>query len=75
MFSYEDPPTVNALSQQNIIEGGDLRVTCTATFGNPSSTTFYWTKVDNLGFRRNGAILQITSIDRKIVSGMFIIFS
>lgn len=55
---------VNTLSQQDIIEGRDISVTCTATPGNPSSTTFYWTKVDNSGFRQNGATLQLPDIQR-----------
>lgn len=58
------PPLVNTLSNQNIIEGRNLSVTCTATPGNPSSTVLYWTKVDNPGFRQNGAILQLYTIQR-----------
>lgn len=59
-----DTPHVNTLSQQDIIEGRNLSVTCHATPGNPSSTTFYWTKVNNPGFRENGAILQLPNIQR-----------
>lgn len=58
------PPLVNTLSNQNIIEGRDLSVTCTVTPGNPSSTTLYWTKVDNPGFRQNGPTLQLYNIQR-----------
>nr|XP_034316845.1 hemicentin-2-like [Crassostrea gigas] len=59
-----DPPMVNTLSQENMVEGRDLSVTCTTTPGSPSSTTFYWTKVDNPGFRQNGASLQLPNIHR-----------
>lgn len=33
-----DTPIVNALSQQDIIEGRDLSVACTTTPGNPRAT-------------------------------------
>lgn len=58
------PPTVHMLSQRDILEGRNLSVTCKATPGNPSSTTFYWTKVDNPGFRHNGSTLHLPSIQR-----------
>ncbi|XP_052712702.1 uncharacterized protein LOC128186825 isoform X4 [Crassostrea angulata] len=58
------PPKVKRLSQQDIIEGRNLSVTCQATPGNPNSTTFYWTKVDNPGFSQKGSILQILNIQR-----------
>lgn len=61
---FEDPPVVNPLSQQNITEGSNLSVNCTATPGNPSTTTIYWTKIDNLGFRENGSILKLFNIQR-----------
>lgn len=59
-----DPPTVNTLSKQEIIEGRTLTITCQATPGNSSSTTFYWTKVDNPGFRQDGPTLQLPNIQR-----------
>ena len=59
-----DPPSVLALTQREIVEGRDLSVTCQATPGNPSSTTFFWTKEDNSGFRQNGAKLHIPNIQR-----------
>lgn len=59
-----DPPNVYTMRQQNKIEGRDLSVTCRATPGNPNSTTFYWTKVDNPGFRQNGSTLQLPNIQR-----------
>lgn len=59
-----DPPLVNALSDQDIIEEGNLSVTCNATPGNPSSITYFWTKVDNSGLRQNGATLQLHKIKR-----------
>lgn len=59
-----DPPTINTLSLQNMIEGRDLSVTCHAVPGNPNALTFYWTKADNLGFRQNGATLQFSNILR-----------
>uniref|UniRef100_K1RBT9 Uncharacterized protein n=1 Tax=Magallana gigas TaxID=29159 RepID=K1RBT9_MAGGI len=49
------------MSRRNIIEGRDLSVYCTATPGNPTSTTFYWT---NPGFRQNGSTLQLPNIQR-----------
>lgn len=55
---------MNALSNQSIIDGRDLFVTCQATFGNPSLTTIYWTKVDNPGFRQNGSTLQLPNIQK-----------
>nr|XP_034300633.1 B-cell receptor CD22 [Crassostrea gigas] len=58
------PPIVHKLSQQDIIEGKDLSVNCTATPGNPSATTLYWTKVDNPGFRQNGPTLHLPKIKR-----------
>nr|XP_034303739.1 titin-like isoform X4 [Crassostrea gigas] len=58
------PPTLSTLSQQDIIEGNDLSLTCTVTPGNPSTTTFYWTKADNQGFRQNGPTLQLYNIQR-----------
>lgn len=58
------PPTIRTLSQQDIKEGSQLIVNCTVTPGNPSSTTFYWTKVDNSGFRQNGSTLQFYNIQR-----------
>lgn len=59
-----DPPNVLMLSQQDILEGKGLTVTCTATPGNPGSNTFYWTKIDNVGFRQNGSTLLLPNIQR-----------
>ncbi|XP_065933049.1 neural cell adhesion molecule 1-A isoform X3 [Magallana gigas] len=64
LLKIANPPVVNTLFQQDIIEGRDLSVNCTATPGNPSSTAFYWTKVDNSGFRQNGPTLQLLNIQR-----------
>lgn len=50
--------------QRDIIEGRDLSVTCQAIPGNPSASTFYWTKVNNPGFRQNGPTLQLPNIQR-----------
>lgn len=55
---------MNTLSQQQIIEGRDLTVTCQDTPGNPSSTTLYWTKEGNPASRQNGATLELPNIDR-----------
>lgn len=52
------------MSQQDIVEGMNLSVTCNATPGNPNSTLFYWTKVDDVGFRQNGSTLHLDNIDR-----------
>lgn len=59
-----DTPIVNALSQQDIIEGKDLSVACTATPGNPLATLFFWTKIDNPGFKQSGTTLQLHNIQR-----------
>lgn len=59
-----DPPSVNALSHQIIIERRDLSISCQTTPGHPSSNTVYWTKVDNSGFRQDGTTLQIPNINR-----------
>lgn len=64
IFLLTDPPTLSTLSQQDIIEGNDLSLTCTVTPGNPSITTFYLTKADNQGFRQNGPTLQLYNIQR-----------
>lgn len=61
---YTDPPTIKPLSQKDIVEGRALSVTCQAVSGNPNSTKFYWTKVDNSGFRQNGSTLHIHNIQR-----------
>lgn len=59
-----DPPSVIALTNQDIIEKSELSINCTAMAGNPSFTTFYWTKIDNPGFRQNSSTLQIRNINR-----------
>lgn len=61
---YTDPPTIKTLSQQDIVEGRALLVTCQAVSGYPNSTTFYWTKENNPGFRQNGSTLHIPNIQR-----------
>lgn len=52
------------MRQQNIIEGRDLSITCQTTLGNPRSTAFLWTKVDDSGFRQDGPTLQLPNIQR-----------
>lgn len=37
---------------------------CQATPGNPNSTTFYWTKIDNQEFRQSGSTLHLPNIQR-----------
>lgn len=61
---FIDPPTVDTLSQRDVIEERNISITCTATPGNPSFTTFWWTKVDNPGFIENGATIQLSNIQR-----------
>lgn len=63
-FPVIDNPSVLPFTQQNISEGNDLLVTCTAVPGNPNSTTFLWTKTDNQMFRQSGTNLQISNIQR-----------
>lgn len=65
MIQITDPPTVHALPRQNIMEGKNLSITCEASPGNPRSTTFYWTKEDDQGFKQNGPTLRLPSIQRK----------
>lgn len=55
---------MNTLSRQIIIEGNNLSITCQANLGNPSFTAMYWTKVDDAGFRQNGATLHLLDIQR-----------
>lgn len=71
MFSFLVPPTVNTPSQRKVIEGRDLTVTCQDTPGNPSSSTFYWTKEGYPAFRQNGTTLQLPKIYRSS-SGTYI---
>lgn len=58
-YIISDPPTVNAMSQQHMIEGENFSVACLATTGNPRPTTVYWTKEEDQEFRQNGSILQL----------------
>lgn len=55
------------MSQQNIIEGIDVSITCQANVGNPSSTAMYWIKVDDAGFRQNEPTLHLLDIQRTIL--------
>lgn len=64
LINVQYPPVVNLPSKKDIIEGRDLSFNCTATPGNPNFTTFYWTKVDNQGFRQNRSTLQLYNINR-----------
>lgn len=60
-----DPPTIKTLSQEDIIEGRRLSVTCRATPGNPGSTTYFWTKVNDTDFtQRNEATLLLPNIEK-----------
>lgn len=62
---------MNTLSQKDIIEGGNLSVTCQSNPGNPSATNVYWTKVNNSEFRQNESRLHLPNI-QKISSGTYI---
>lgn len=55
---------MHTLSQQNIMEGKNLSITCEASPGNPSLAAFYWTKVDDQRFKQNGPTLRLPSIER-----------
>lgn len=46
------------------IEGRNLSVTCSYTFGEPTATTVYWTKTDSV-FRYDGQILWIPNIEKE----------
>lgn len=61
---------MNALTQQNIVIGRPTSVTCSVNPGNPNSTTFYWTKEDNSGFKQEGATLQLLNT-QKYSSGTY----
>nr|XP_022344647.1 hemicentin-1-like [Crassostrea virginica] len=58
------PPSVYTFTQQQIIEGEDLLVTCNATQGNPSSTAIFWSKSNDPGFRQTGTTLRLLNIHR-----------
>ena len=51
-------------TQQQIIEGEDLLVTCNATQGNPNSTAIFWSKSNDPGFRQTGTTLRLLNIHR-----------
>lgn len=59
---FSDPPSVKPLSQQNVIEGNNLSVTCEAYAGNPSYYTFFWS--NNAGLRQNGSTLHLLNLQR-----------
>lgn len=59
-----DPPMVDKLSKQDIIEGRNLSITCMATSGNPNPIIFYWTKLDNPRFIHTGSTLKLSYIKR-----------
>lgn len=53
------------MSQQDIIEGEDLSVTCMSIHGNPRNTTYYWTKEGDQTFgKKFGALLKLFKIQR-----------
>ena len=64
MESFSDPPSVLTLAQQITIEHEDLSVTCKAIPGNPNYTTFYWTNLNNPGFKQNFSELRLPHIQR-----------
>lgn len=55
---------MHTLSQQTLMEGKNLSITCEASPGNPWFTTFFWTKVNDQGFKQNGPTLELPSIQR-----------
>lgn len=55
---------MKTLSQQNIIEGRNLNLTCQADPGNPRSTMFIWNMEGSSEFTQNGATLQLLNIQR-----------
>lgn len=63
VLNVEYSPSLTDLNQQDIIEGRDLLVNCTATPGNPNTTTFYWSVGTNQVIR-NASTLQVTDIQR-----------
>lgn len=64
-FNYHlDPPIVHTLSRQDIVVNESSTVTCNATPGNPSSTTFYWTKEDDPFFGQDGATLKLNNVQK-----------
>lgn len=58
------PPRVNILSLKLQVENTNLSINCNATPGNPNTTRFLWTKVDDSTFRKNEATLQLPKIQR-----------
>ena len=61
-FVITVPPLVSNLTQQDIIEGRNLSVTCLSIPGNPNNTSFSWTGVNN--FKNDGKILNLENINR-----------
>lgn len=61
---FVDPPFVHTLSPKNIIEGGNISITCFADPGNPEPKTFFWTRVNIGSFRQNGTTLNLPNIQR-----------
>ena len=58
------PPIVSIPSTKDVIEGFNLSVKCQASPGNPSTTTFFWTKLNDLEFLNNGPMLQLSNIQK-----------
>lgn len=62
---FQDPPEVKHLPNNNIEEGNNLSVTCDSIPGYPTSTNFYWTKINATGFKNQSeATLQLPNIQR-----------
>lgn len=55
---------MNVLSHHDIVEGGNLSVTCQVTHGNPSSTSIFWSKEGTAGFKLERPTLQLPNIQR-----------
>ena len=60
------PPIVSILSTKDVIEGSNLSVKCQASPGNPSTTTFFWTKINDREFLNNGPLLQFYNVQKTI---------
>lgn len=64
VIDIQYPPIVHTLSRQDIVVNESSTVTCNATPGNPSSTTFYWTKEDDPFFGQDGATLKLNNVQK-----------
>nr|XP_022303134.1 titin-like isoform X2 [Crassostrea virginica] len=64
MLNVAYPPIVSIPSSKDVIEGFNLSVKCQASPGNPNTTSFFWTKLNDLEFLNNGPMLQLSNVQK-----------